>query len=453
MDQSDEAAHRDGVNSLLKDIETGTISVILTEDLDRLSRSQSDIAVIFSLAEYHGVEIRTVFDGGKISDLHVGMKGTMSAIELKKISERTRRGQIGSVKAGKVAGGLPYGYAVNPYNKKGEIEAGHRKIVPAHAAVIKRIYDDYLAGKSANQIVRELNNEGIPGPRNGQWNASTITGHWGRINGILQNPIYKGVILWNRNNWDKHPSTGKRVCRPNSSEHWVETSAPHLQIISTALWNAVQKRRASMRRQIKKKQEPIPKFNFVILCSACSGKMVPVCQTYLRCYNARRKGSCNHTRKVRQDKLVDKLFKIVRGFTTKNGRQSLERQLAAVLVRAKPKIAEIDYEIATLKSQSDNLLDAIASGLNAGELVNERLNKINDSINELKASRASFATLPQVKSLNLERLDQAIHDADKQAEQRMLIDTVIGSVQIGYDDDDELKLSHVEPDLRAISDI
>lgn len=44
--------NRDGVNNLLNDIETGTISVILTEDLDRLSRNQSDIAKIFSLAEY-----------------------------------------------------------------------------------------------------------------------------------------------------------------------------------------------------------------------------------------------------------------------------------------------------------------------------------------------------------------------------------------------------------------
>lgn len=377
----------------------------------------------------------------------------MSAIELKKISERTRRGQIGNVKAGKGAGGLPYGYAVNPYNKKGEIEAGHRKIVPEQAVIIKRIYKDYLAGKTANQIVHELNNEGIPSPRNGQWNASTITGHWGRINGILQNPIYKGVILWNRSNWDKHPSTGKRVCRPNSSEHWVETSVPHLQIISTTDWNAVQQRRASMRRQIKEKQGPIPKFNIVILCDACAGKMVPVCKTYLRCYNARRKGNCNHGRKVRQDKLVEQLFKIVRGFTTKTGRQSLERQLAAVLVRAKPKIAEIDYEIATLKSQSDNLLAAIASGLNAGELVNERLNKINESINELKASRASFANLPQVKNLNLERLDQAVHSAYTQAERRMLIDVVIGSVKVGYDGDGELVLSQIEPDLRAISNI
>lgn len=154
--------NRDGIRELLKDIETGTISVILTEDLDRLSRNQSDIARIFALAEYHKVEIRTVFDGGRVSDLHVGIKGTMSALELKKIVEQTRRGQIGSVRAGKLADGLPFGYAVYPFNDAGEIEACHRKIVPEQAKIVVRIYKDYIAGKSPNEIAHNLNREGVP---------------------------------------------------------------------------------------------------------------------------------------------------------------------------------------------------------------------------------------------------------------------------------------------------
>jgi len=445
--------NRHGVINLLKDIETGTISIILTEDLDRLSRNQSDIAKIFALAEYHGVEIRTVFDGGRISDLHVGMKGTMSAIELKKLSERTRRGQIGSVKAGKMAGGLPYGYAVNPYNEEGEIETGHRKIVPEQAAVIKRICKDYLAGKTANQIVHGLNRDKIPSPRGGKWNASTITGHWGRINGILQNPIYKGVILWNRNNWDKHPATGKRVWRPNAIEQWVETPAPQLQIVSEKLWDAVQERRMAMRRQVNERRDPIPKFDFVILCATCGGKMVPTCKTYLRCYNATRKGTCDRTRKVRHDRLLNELFGIVRGFVTKTGRRDLERQLTAILERATPQIEEINRTIEDLKSQSDNMLNAIANGLQASELVNERLNILNKTIVELNASRASFASLPQFKDLNIDRLHRAVRNADTPTERQMLVNAVIGSVHVGYGTDGALELSRVEPDLVAISTI
>ncbi|MFB9261912.1 recombinase family protein [Bradyrhizobium erythrophlei] len=38
----------------------------------------------------------------------------------------------------------------------------------------------------------------MPGPRGGVWNASTIAGSRKRLNGILQNELYVGRIIWNR---------------------------------------------------------------------------------------------------------------------------------------------------------------------------------------------------------------------------------------------------------------
>ena len=47
---------------------------------------------------------------GEISELHVGLKGTMNALFLKDLAQKTRRGLQGRVLQGLSGGGLCYGY-------------------------------------------------------------------------------------------------------------------------------------------------------------------------------------------------------------------------------------------------------------------------------------------------------------------------------------------------------
>jgi hypothetical protein len=49
---------------------------------------------------------------GEISELHVSLKGTMNALFLKDLAQKTRRGQRGRVEAGKIPGGNSYGYQI-----------------------------------------------------------------------------------------------------------------------------------------------------------------------------------------------------------------------------------------------------------------------------------------------------------------------------------------------------
>lgn len=49
---------------------------------------------------------------GEITHLHVGLKGTMNALFLKDLADKTRRGLRGRVEDGKSGGGLCYGYDV-----------------------------------------------------------------------------------------------------------------------------------------------------------------------------------------------------------------------------------------------------------------------------------------------------------------------------------------------------
>jgi DNA invertase Pin-like site-specific DNA recombinase len=77
---------------------------------------------------------------GEISELHIGLKGTMNALFLKDLADKTRRGLRGRVAAGKSAGGISYGYrVVRGVDAQGEPVRGDRIIDEAEAAAVRRI--------------------------------------------------------------------------------------------------------------------------------------------------------------------------------------------------------------------------------------------------------------------------------------------------------------------------
>jgi site-specific DNA recombinase len=80
---------RPGIQQLLQDALSGRFELVLAEALDRLSRDQEDIAGIFKRLRFAGVKIVTLSEG-EISELHVGLKGTMNALYLKRPGRTSR---------------------------------------------------------------------------------------------------------------------------------------------------------------------------------------------------------------------------------------------------------------------------------------------------------------------------------------------------------------------------
>jgi site-specific DNA recombinase len=146
------------------------------------------------------------------------------------------------VRAGKIPGGLSYGYrVVRKTDATGELVRGEREIVEAEAEVVHRIFRDTIAGLTAREIAAALNREGVPAPRGGSWNASTINGSKKRGNGILRQHLYAGRLVWNRQHFVKNPDTGKRITRINANDELLFADVPQLRIIDEADWERVQK--------------------------------------------------------------------------------------------------------------------------------------------------------------------------------------------------------------------
>ena len=222
---------RPGYQLLLQEAREGRFEVVVAEALDRLSRDQEDVAALYKRLSFAGIRIVTLAEG-EITELHVGLKGTMNALFLKDLAQKTRRGLQGRIEAGRSGGGNSYGYdVVKRIGDDGEPIRGERRINPEQAAIVRRIFAEYAAGGSPKAIARALNREKVPGPRGRAWGPSTIHGQRRRGNGILNNELYVGRLVWNRLRFVKDPQTGKRVARFNPDSAKVVREVPELRIV------------------------------------------------------------------------------------------------------------------------------------------------------------------------------------------------------------------------------
>jgi len=204
---------RAGLSRMLSDAEAGRFDVLICESIDRLGRKIADVADLFDRLTFRGIQLHAT-SIGLLTPMHVGIMGTMAQMTLADLREKTRRGQLGRARAGRIPGGLAYGYEVVP-PPAGAQEAGERRIKPAEAAIVRRIFEKFASGRSARHIAHKLNAERIAGPGGRRWGDTAIRGQADRGTGVLNNTLYIGQLSWNRCSYIKDPRTGRRVARVN----------------------------------------------------------------------------------------------------------------------------------------------------------------------------------------------------------------------------------------------
>ena len=371
------SALRPGYQRLLEDLRAGCFEVVLAEGLDRLSRDQEHVAALFKQLAFAGVRLVTVAEG-EVGELHVGLKGTMNALYLKDLAQKTRRGLRGRVERGRSGGGRCYGYAIVPGapDRDGVPERGLRRIDEAEAAVVRQIFADYAAGRSAKAIAQALNREGVRGPQGGAWGPSTIAGNAARGTGILNNELYLGKLVWNRLRYIKDPSTGKRVSRANDADELVVVEVPELRIVADELWRAVKARQAVTTSKVEgavtapfwDRRRPRYLFSGLMRCGVCGGGFAKISQHHFGCSTARNKGTCTNLLTIRRDLLEATVLDALR-------HRLMEPELYAVFVAeftaewnrlqvdAGAGLAAKRGELGEVRRRIDGMIRAIEEGL------------------------------------------------------------------------------------------
>ncbi len=315
--QSGASPLRPGYQKLLEDARAGAFDVIVAEALDRLSRDQEDVAALYKQLSFAGVTLVTLSEG-EINELHVGLKGTMNALYLKDLADKTRRGLEGRVRLGRSGGGLCYGYEViRDLDGRGSPDRGGRRIIEDEAKIVRRIFEAFATGTSPRAIAVALNKEGIPGPRGRPWGPSTIYGNWRRGTGILNNELYVGRLIWNRQRFVKDPQTGKRVAKPNLESKWVTRDVPDLRIIPDELWLGVKGRQTATRKLLvedrngirsERARRPTYLLSGLLKCGDCGGGVSKISVHHYGCSNARNRGTCENRLTIRRDVLEESVL-------------------------------------------------------------------------------------------------------------------------------------------------
>jgi site-specific DNA recombinase len=217
-------------------------TVILVDDLSRLSRDLVETLKLYRRLQRHGVELVAVADGiqtsNQMAKLQITIKGLVNELYLDDLRDKTHRGLTGRALKGLSTGGRLFGYRT----ERGA-EGADWVIFKPEAEIVRRIFHEYAAGLSMKTITVGLNEDSVAfpakvtrrGPTRRGWAVSTVRT-------ILMNEKYVGRWVWNKSMFIKDAETGKRSAVLRPKDDWVVEDRQDLQIVSPDLWANVESR-------------------------------------------------------------------------------------------------------------------------------------------------------------------------------------------------------------------
>jgi hypothetical protein len=281
--------------------------------------------------------------------------------------------------------------------KRLEIEA-------TEAAVVRRIFADFLAGQPQRLIAQRLNGEGIKSPRGGKWTHFTTRA-------MLRNERYAGVIVFGQREWKRVGNKRRYVDRPKSEQRRREV--PSMRIIDAATWAASQQLVRTTEREHKQgvRRKGAYPLSGLLACGACGGSMViSGGGKYYQC-SARQNGvGCDNRSALRER---DARAWLLDRVSAEAGEPAMLEALldgwrkdegdAAGTERAE--LQRLRAALATAAAQVDRLLDYVAEG-NDSPAVRAKLQSKQDAARQaseqiaaLELRRSRVTTLPSVADM------------------------------------------------------
>lgn len=187
-----DAGKRVGFLRLLRHCREGKIDHIVTKSISRFTRNTGDFLNTLKLLKEQGVTIffekENLSTADSAGEFVVTVLGAVAQEESRSISENIRWGYRKRFQNGEGKNMPVYGYRYCGDNRT--VEGGRYlqvQIVEEEAAVVRRIFDDFLSGASYINIARALNRDKIT-PPDGGWTAAQVAA-------ILLQERYTGDVL------------------------------------------------------------------------------------------------------------------------------------------------------------------------------------------------------------------------------------------------------------------
>lgn len=255
-------------NKMIDDCMAGKIDMIMTKSISRFARNTLDCLQYVrqlkdkNIAIFFEKENINTLDGR--GDLLISIMSSLAQEESSTLSKITHLGIVYRFQEGKIWVNHKWflGYTKD--------ENGNLVIVPEEAEIVRRIFREYLEGKSAISIIKGLEKDGL---RNG---AGHLKWHDSNIYQILKNEKYAGDAMLQKY-YTVDFLTKKRVRNDGYvPKYFVENS--HEGIVTREEFAAVQAeiaRRNNLRGYTKTgKSEFSSKYPFsgILYCNRCGAK-------------------------------------------------------------------------------------------------------------------------------------------------------------------------------------
>jgi len=205
-------AERPGFQRLLTMITMKEVGIIFSLDASRLSRNSKDWAQLFELCSYFETLIadhEQIYNLNNPSDrLIIGVKGSMSEMELSTIKLRLKEGSIQKEKRGELKITLPPGYI---YDQNNKIVTDPDKRV---RVAITQMLSLFKKNTSIRQLAKYYHKYEITFPvRTIQAGKALIwkVPNYGQISYVLHNPTYAGVYAYGRKKTVSEYKDGKLI--------------------------------------------------------------------------------------------------------------------------------------------------------------------------------------------------------------------------------------------------
>src|SRR5437660_8456577 len=192
------SARREGFERVLSSVALGEVGIVGSREVSRLSRTDKDWCRLLKVCQIFGTLIadeQQVYDRNNLDDqLVLGIKGTLSVVELKVLRQRLLAGQESKARRGELFKRLPIGYARDPVGKI--VFHPDRRICEA----IQLMFAKFRELWSVRQTFQWFCDHDVELPANPIQGTRLV---WeipsqSLIRDILCNSFYAGAYVWGR---------------------------------------------------------------------------------------------------------------------------------------------------------------------------------------------------------------------------------------------------------------
>lgn len=313
------------------------------------------------------------------------------------------------------------------------VQDGKLAIYEPEAAIVRRIFNEYAAGKSYKQIIDGLNTDGLKTKRGNSFGANSL-------HDLLHNEKYIGTLVYGAL---PYREDGSRNTHQKDSENAIRIENAVPAIIDPKLFEAVQKKMSQNKRQqggrpSERRDYPL---KGKVFCADCKSAMSVAISHgkyfYYKCNGKKRTHQCN-AKPISVEELetivVDAVRKLLANPTnTKNLITILREQTETIQSSAVATLKNLITEQNQIKKKLDNATDAILNGLSSQTIL-DKVQLLENKLSQIDAQMVSLKASVDASALPEQRLQEIVNYVvkNKNADPQALL-SIVYRVEISED--------------------